>query len=501
MQEKKEQGIRTPPVPVEGFSSSLLENLVVFRKSFQDSVDFVQREFSLGETRAAILSVEGLIDKKLITQGILRPILEAPILQLDGDAKMRYIRDQVLAMSDQMQVGTFAEAMDKLMSGFAVLAMDGCNFMIAFGVQGFSFRGIQEPSNEKAQRGSREGFVEPLQINISMIRRRMKTPNLMFERMILGTQSQTAVALCYLRGTVSPEIVQKIRSSLRQAQLETVLAAGYLIPFLEQGGVFSSVGISERPDTVCGKVAEGRVAILVDGVPNVLVVPHLFVENFQSFDDYANRPFYAAFTRWLKYLAFFIAIFLPGFFVAIGTFHPELLPEPLLVRIAEAEANTPFPLMAEAIVLHFMYEIMREAGLRVPSNLTHAVSIVGALVIGETAVSAGLIGGPTLLIIAMTAIAGYVVPKLYEPIAILRLVFIIIGGILGIWGILLCFGGVLLNISSESAYRVPFTAPVSPFSLRDMRDVLIRVSWKILGKDPEPVQNMPGSGVRGRKRP
>ena len=227
---------------------------------------------------------------------------------------MRYIRDQVLAMSDQMQVGTFAEAMDKLMSGFAVLAMDGCDFMIAFGVQGFSFRGIQEPSNEKAQRGSREGFVEPLQINISMIRRRMKTPNLMFERMILGTQSQTAVALCYLRGTVSPEIVQKIRSSLRQAQLETVLAAGYLIPFLEQGGVFSSVGISERPDTVCGKVPKAGVAILVDGVPNVLVVPHLFVENFQSFDDYANRPFYAAFTRWLKYLAFFIAIFFAGLF-------------------------------------------------------------------------------------------------------------------------------------------------------------------------------------------
>ena len=171
------------------------------------------------------------------------------------------------------------------------------------------------------------------------------------------------------------------------------------------------------------------------------------------------------------------------------------------MRIAEAEANTPFPLMAEAIVLHFMYEIMREAGLRVPSNLTHAVSIVGALVIGETAVNAGLIGGPTLLIIAMTAIAGYVVPKLYEPIAILRLVFIIVGGMLGIWGILLCFGGVLLNIASESAYRIPFTAPVSPFSLRDMRDVLIRASWKILGKNPEPVQNMPGSNVRGRRKP
>lgn len=483
-----------------GFSQSLLENLVTFRSQFQDSIDFVQREFQIGETRAAILSIEGLIDKRLITQGILNPILQAPILQLDGDAKMRYIRDHALATSDQIQVTTFAEAMDKLMSGFAVLAADGCDFMIAFGVQGFSFRSIQEPANEKAQRGSREGFIEPLQINISMIRRRMKTPDLMFERLMVGKKSQTAVALCYLRGAVSPEIVQRVKTALRSAELDTVLAAGYLIPFLEQGGVFSSVGLSERPDTVCGKVAEGRVAILVDGTPNVLLVPYLFTENFQSFDDYANRPFYAAFTRWLKYLAFLIAVFLPGIFVAIGTFHPELLPETLLIKISQAEASTPFPLMAEAILLHVMYEIMREAGLRVPETLTHAVSIVGALVIGETAVNAGLIGGPTLLVVAMTAIAGYVVPKLYEPIAILRLIFIVVGGILGLWGIILCFTAVLLNICWESAYRVPFTAPVAPFRFQDMRDVLIRASWKILGKKPEMVQNMPGSGVkRGRK--
>lgn len=498
-----QQGPKIPSARESGklFSKSLLENMVVFRREFHDSIDFVQREFTIGDTPAAILSIEGLIDKRLIAQGILKPILDAPILQLDGDSKLRYIRDHALATSDQMQVENFPDAMDKLMSGFAVLAVDGCDFMIAFGVQGFSFRGIQEPSNEKAQRGSREGFIEALQINISMVRRRMKSPNLMFERMIIGKESQTAVALCYLRGVVSPEIVQRIRTALRNAELESVLAAGYLIPFLEQGGIFSSVGISERPDTVCGKVSEGRVAILVDGTPNVLIVPYLFVENFQSFDDYVNRPFYAAFTRWVKYLSFFIAIFLPGIFVAVGTFHPELLPETLLLKISESEATTPFPLMAEAVVLHFMYEIMREAGLRVPENLSHAVSIVGALVIGETAVNAGLIGGPTLLVIAMTAIAGYVVPKLYEPIAILRILFIVVGGVLGIWGILLCFGAVLLNISAESAYKVPFSAPISPFRLRDMRDVIIRASWKRLGKRPENVQEMPGSEVkRGRKR-
>ena len=483
------------------FSTSLLENMTRFRQEFQDSIDFVQREFAIGDTPATILSMEGQIDKRLIAQAILQPILNAPILQLDGDAKLRYIRDHALAACDQIQVTTLEEAIDKLMSGFAVLAVDGCDFMIAFGVQGFTFRGIQEPATEKAQKGSREGFVEPLQINISMIRRRMKNPALTFERLILGDESKTAVALCYLRGTVSPEVVQRIRQALRAAKLKTVLASGYLTPFLEQGGVFSSVGSSERPDTVCGKVAEGRVAILVDGTPNVLLVPFLFVENFQSFDDYTNRPFYASFTRWIKYLAFLVAVFLPGVFVAVCTFHPELLPETLLLKICEAEASTPFPLMAEAIVLHFMYEIMREAGLRVPESLSHAVSIVGALVIGETAVNAGLIGGPTLLVIAMTAIAGYAVPRLYEPIAVLRLAFIIVGGILGLWGILLCFGGILLNICGESAYRVPFTSPVSPFRLGAMRDVVIRASWKILGKRPGLIQNMPGSRMKGGKKP
>nr|WP_177576917.1 spore germination protein [Hydrogeniiclostridium mannosilyticum] len=152
------------------------------------------------------------------------------------------------------------------------------------------------------------------------------------------------------------------------------------------------MGLSERPDTICGKISEGRVAVIIDGTPNVLVVPHLFIENFQSFDDYANRPYYATFTRLIKYLAFFLAIFLPGFYVSVTTFHPELILEPLLIKIAQSETTTPFPIMLEALVIHIIYEIMREAGLRAPKSLSHAVSIVGALVIGEAAVNSGLVG-------------------------------------------------------------------------------------------------------------
>ena len=323
----------------------------------------------------------------------------------------------------------------------------------------------------------------------------MKTPALKFEKMEVGSLSKTSVALCYLQDVVSLEVLEEVRANIHKIKLETVLAAGYLSPFLEKKSLFNGVGLSERPDTVCGKITEGRIAIIVDGTPNVMIVPHLFIENFQSFDDYAIRPFYATFTRWLKFIAFFLAMFLPGFYVATITFHPELLPETMLVKIAQAEASTPFPILVEAIVIHLIYEIMREAGLRVPRPLSHAVSIVGALVIGDTAVSSGLIGAPTLLIVALTALSSYVTPNLYEPIAVARFLFIIIGGTVGLWGITLGLGFVAINICAESVYKIPFSTPVSPFSFHSMRDTLIRAGWKTLGKDTETVQNMPGSNV------
>ena len=260
--------------------------------------------------------------------------------------------------------------------------------------------------------------------------------------------------------------------------------------------IFTGVGLSERPDTVCGKIAEGRVAVIVDGTPNVLVVPHLFVENFQSFDDYAFRPFYATFSRWLKFFSFFLAVFLPGFYVSATTFHPELMPEALMLKIAQAEATTPFPVMLEAIIIHFLYEIMREAGLRVPQPLSNAVSIVGALVIGETAVNSGLVGAPTLMVIALTATASYVTPNMYGPIAIMRFAFIVVGGTLGFWGLALGLMVMIINICSEMVYQIPFSAPLSPFNLKSMRDVLVRASWRVLSKDVELVQNMPGSDIK-----
>ena len=477
-------------------SSSLLENLIYFRSQFDGSFDFVVREFQITGTPAALFSLEGMVNKHVVAESVLNPILSAPLVELDPWQKFRYIRDNSFSTVDQVQLVAKEEVFDRLANGFAVLAIDGCDKMLAFGVQGFQFRSVSEPSGEVTQRGSREGFVEPLQINMSLIRRRMKTPKLKFERMVIGKNSKTNVCLCYLRGTVSPEVLRMVKKNLGKIQIDTVLAAGYIAPFLERANVFNGIGFSERPDTVCGKINEGRIAILVDGTPNVLIIPFLFVENFQSVDDYIARPIYATMIRWLKYLSFFLAIFLPGLYVASATFHPEFLPQPLLLKIAESESETPFPIFMEAIVLHFLYEIMREAVLRVPRPLTHAVSIVGALVIGDAAVSSGLVGAPTLMVIALTAIASYVTPSLYEVTAILRLVFIILGATIGVWGMMLGFGWILVNICVESVYKVPFSSPVSPLSWKGMRrDVLTRIGWQRMAQGSSKVQDMPGSDV------
>lgn len=486
----------------KAIEKSISKNIEYFKHQFDGSADLTVRKIDIDGTKAAIISIEGMINKEVLANSVINPIMRGEYKKKDPLDKYLYLRDSLLSTSEQVEVDTYEQAFKLAMSGFVLLLVDECAFILAIGIQGFSFRSVSEPNSEVMQRGSNEGFVEPLRINMTLIRRRIKNPKLKFETMQLGTISKTDIALCYLTNMVSPKILNEVRTRLQEVDLETIIASGYITPYLESKrdlSLFSSVGISERPDTVCGKIAEGRIAILVDGVPDVIIVPYLFVEYFQTLDDYANRPYFATFTRWLKYLAFFVSIFLPGLYVAMGTFNPELFPEKLLSKIAVAVSETPFNLMIEALIIHFIYEVMREAGLRLPKTLGHAVSIVGALVIGEAAVNSSLIGAPTLMILAITAISSYVIPRLYEPIAILRFVFIIVGGTMGIWGIMLLFSAILVNICAKNSFGVPFTAPLSPFSMFGMRDVAVRAGWKILGKRENMVQTMPGSNVRDEK--
>jgi spore germination protein KA len=226
-----------------------------------------------------------------------------------------------------------------------------------------------------------------------------------------------------------------------------------------------------------------------------MYTPYLFSDNFSSLDDYDNPTFYSSFIRLLKYFSFILSLFLPGIYVAIGTFHQEVIPTTLLYVVAASESTTPFPLVVEAIFIHILYEIMREAGLRLPKTIGHAVSIIGAIVIGEATVSAGLIGAPMLVVVAVTAIASYVVYPLYESVAVLRIVFIVIGGTMGIYGIMLGAGMLFVNICALNAYGVPYSAPLSPLTKNSIGDTILRESWLKLSKRKVRVSELEGSAI------
>ncbi len=490
------QPYRESFTPLSAELDGLLEKI---NNDFGGSADITVRRTEVAGIRTAIISVDNMIDKQVLAEGILEPFFNT---DFSGDAVglLEELGRRILCTAETEYIDSYEALEGRIMSGCAVLAADGSSRALSVGIQGYASRGVSEPQADIVQRGSKEGFVEAVRVNMTMIRKRLKTPQLCFESMVTGRTSRTEIILCYLRDAAAPELLDTLKKRLSEVPLDTVLTAGYLVPFLEDDkghSLFCGIGISERPDTVCGKLTEGRIAVLVDGVPSALIAPCIFAEYFQSLDDYSNRAYFATFTRILKYIAFLISVLLPGLFVSLGTFDPEMFPTLMLNKIASSIASTPLSLTAETLLILFIYEIMREAGLRMPRPLGYAVSIVGGLVVGDTAVSAGLIGAPTLMVVAVSAISSYVVPDLYAPSAVLRFAFTLAAGALGIWGVAVVFSIALVDLCGKTSFGVPYTSPVTPFSAATLRDVVIRAGWRVLSKKTERVQELPGADIRG----
>ncbi len=480
-------------------TASLEENLVLIQEKMHGKSDLVFRKVTVSGCPVALLTCEGMVNEQKLAEMVFEPLMA---MRLTGKHKAQelYLRleEQSLLGIDMGDVYTTDELFGRIMSGFLVILIDGLDHGVAFGTQGFSYRSVDEPSGEVNVRGSREGFTEVIRTNMSMIRRRLKTPDLVFDLFQVGQQSHTDVCLVYRADVAEAGLVEQVRRRLEDLPLDAVLESGYLQPFLRGRpfSLFSDVGFTERPDTLCAKINEGRVAVLVDNTPFALVLPYLFSENFQTVDDYCQQPYYVSFIRIIKYLSFVFTIFLPGTYVAISTFHPEMFPQAMLFNIAASETVIPFPIVLEALLIHFIYELMREAGLRLPQPIGHAVSIVGSLVVGEAAVTAGLIGPPMVIVVAVTAISSFVVPSLYEPVAVLRFSFIIIGGLLGLYGLAIGALCLLFNMTAPQDYGVPYTAPISPFTGKAMRDTFVRLSWAGKLKSRIAIQRMRGVHLR-----
>ena len=483
--------------------SSLDVNINNIQKITGKSSDVIVKTGMVCGNRIAAVTCEGMADTDTLAMLIYQKLNEVGNTEkMPPDELMTHLWDIYLIAAEQLEIKNLGDLILKMQSGFAIILINGCTRAIAIGVQGYKSRGIDEPSSELNVQGSREGFVEVIRTNMAMIRRRIKSPTLVFDLFPLGDRSNTDICLCYISDKVSPELLKKVRRRISSIKLNTILESGYIRPFFEgKGGwFFSECGSCERPDSFAAKLYEGRVGILVDGTPFALVVPYLFIENFQTLDDYTQKPFYAFFIRLVRLAAFFITLFLPGVYVAIASYHAEMLPSALLLNLAAAEQTVPYSLMVECLFIHFMYEILREAGIRLPRPVGHAIGVVGGLVIGDITVSAGLVGAPMVLVVALSGLCSFVVPKMYEKIVLLRFIYIIAGGLFGLFGVIILAGAVLVKMCSLNTYGIPYMAPVSPFTPKAWRDVLVRLSWRRMENSDVTIQNLNGSDIAEKRR-
>lgn len=486
IEEKTKNNSKTP------MEYSLSKNISAIKELFGKSYDLLIRRIIIDSVPCAIFSIDGMCNEQRISDCILQPVTDTT-LRLPSDMNLfEKIEKLLYTGTDIKRLQFIEETAQSIIAGNLILVGEGFNFVLSFGAQGFSKKSISEPQSEQNERGSIEAFTDNFKDNSTLLRRRLKTPDLVIENMSLGQTSNTSVLICYLGDRVSSELLSQVKQRLNKVTLDTVLGSGYLRPFLDSSkkSLFTDTGVTERPDVLSAMLSEGRIGIIVDGTPFAIIVPYLFSDYFHTPDDYLSRPYYAFFMRLLRFVSFFLATTLPGFFVAICIFHPEIIPADILLDIALSEGKTPFPLMLEALIIHLIYEIVREAGLRMPKSIGHAVSIVGALVIGDAAVTAGLIAAPMLIVVALTAITSSVISRLHEPVAILRFSFIIVGGLSGIYGVTLGVGLMLLDMCAPRPYKIPLSAPFSPFVLSAQRDTVIRMGWRKMGKKKNLIQGM-----------
>lgn len=472
-------------------SKSLEENYNHIKTDFVDCSDFLIRKAKTGNREFLIMVCDGLIDSLQLSQMVVSPILRCDEIDIDT------IKKSITNSVELNEAETFADCYYYVMSGFAVVLVDGEDKALAFGVQSPPARSVDVPSNEQSTKAPKEAFVEVLNTNKALLRKRLKTPHLKLKQIKLASSAPMPCVIAYMDDRADKELVSQITLALQRSNLNTLTDFGTLVPFIDtnMNSMFSDVSSTERPDIIISKLIEGRVAVLVEGSPIALYTPSLFSDNFQSPDDYDTPPFYSGFIRLLRYFSFVLSIFLPGVYVAIGTFHQELIPTSMLYTIAREETTTPYSLMTEALMLLILYEIMREAGLRLQKAVGHAVSIIGGIVIGETTVSAGLIGAPMLVVIALTAISSYVVSSLYESVSVLRFFFILIGGLTGMYGIILAAAVLCMNICAINPYGVPYCAPISPFDKKSLADLFYRQSWLKLSKRKVRINNLRGAEI------
>lgn len=479
---KVEQTNHHDPVLPKELGGDLERNLESIQTLLGNSSDLIIREFNFGnqsQIRVALVFVDGLVNKTQINESIVRPLIydtHSMKNQVLQENDLEFIWRSLLAVGDVDRKTGFEELISSLLLGNVIFLLDGSDSFLVIDAKGWQTRAIQEPKVEQTVRGPREGFTETLRTNTAMLRRKIRNPNLVFEQMVIGKRTHTLVSLAYVKGVAPPDLVEEVRRRLKLITIDDILESGYIEELIEDApfSPFVTVGNSEKPDRVAARILEGRVAILVDETPFALTVPYLFIEGFQAAEDYYSRPYFASLVRLVRFIAFSLTLLAPAVYVALESFHPELIPTPLVITMASAVEGTPFPAVVEALLMVTVFELLREGGIRLPAAIGPALSIVGALIIGDAAVKAGLIGAPMVIVVAITALSSFLVVPHTDAVTVLRFSLIIAAGFLGIYGVGVGLIAILIHLCSLRSFGLSYLSPIVPISWPQLKDTFIR---------------------------
>lgn len=451
-----------------------MKRIQQFKSAFSDGKMPVVREIDAKRGAAAMLYNPDLTDPAMCAKAVMWA-QAVP----GGKITAEEIRKKYVFVAESRVSSDTAEAIDALLDGDAVLFFDEVEGYILLNVRKYDKRSVDEPPLSTVTYGPREGFIEDLKTNLCLLERRIRSPRLAIEKLKIGSVTKTDVAVAYINGIASRELVKRVMRRLESVEADGVMDVQYLQPYLEERpySVFNQVGRAEKPDIVAAKLLEGRIAVFVNGTPMALTVPYLFMESVQSSADYYQRYLYASFLRILRLITLGFAILLPGIYIALQKFHLSIIPLRFMMTVITALSGIPFRATTEMLFVILLFEIIRETGIRMPKAVGMAMSIVGALVLGETAVRAGIVSSPAVMIVALSSLALYTAPDEVASTTLLRVIFTLLGGLGGIY--LLLVGTIYLvqYMVGINGLGAPYLAPFAPLVKNDMKDALVRSNF------------------------
>lgn len=455
------------------------------KQAFSDTSDLVTKELTTSDSKnIAIVFIDNVVDQLLLSTSVIAPLQE---LSTDSETDIADLAKQkIISYSQVSEAKDANEVTTNILNGFCAIFFEDSEKVLIVQCVKWIVRTPLEPPTSAVIRGPREGFVEDVVTNIALLRKRLKTPKLKIENLKIGRKTNSEVRIVYLADVADKAVVDKVKSKLADVDIDGIVDSNYLAEFLQDGKhfLFRQVGSTEKPDIATAKILEGRVAILVDGSPIVLTVPYILVEDLQSSNDYYITNGSASFLRMLRLLGGIIAILLPGVYVALLCHHIKVIPIKILITITNSIQGIPLSPLLEILFIIFLFETLYEASLRMPRYMGLALSVVGALILGETAVQAGLISPPAVLIVALTGVMSYTLPELTNQISLLRLIFTFLGGFLGIFGIVLGTVFLIGYLANMDSYGAPYLAPFAPTIKSDLKDSVWRAYMTNMKKRP-----------------